>query len=166
MTILISKQPATRKYVLPPSEGKSWSDEMGIVYAEVELISIDDMAFYDRGIIEQDAIKSVKINILVDSGSEMLVINEQIRSQLDLRQIETRSALLADDRLVEVPIVGPVEVRFANRRTSVDAMVLPGDTEPLLGAMPMEDMDVLIDPKRQRLIVNPENPYIVRKLLK
>lgn len=166
MSILLSKSPATRKYVLPPKEGKSWSDEMGIVYAEVELISAEDLLAQRRGTLEEQDVKQLKLTILVDSGSEMLVINEQIRSQLGLLQIETRTALLADDSLVEVPVVGPVEVRFANRRTSVDAMVLPGDTEPLLGAMPMEDMDVLIDPKRQRLIVNPENPYIVRKLLK
>ena len=37
-------------------------------------------------------------------------------------------------------------------------MVLPGDSEPLLGAIPLEEMDVLIDPLRQELIVNPEHP--------
>jgi hypothetical protein len=45
-------------------------------------------------------------------------------------------------------------------------MVLPGDAEILLGAIPTEDMDVLIDPKQQKLIVNPEHPYIAQKHLK
>lgn len=50
-------------------------------------------------------------------------------------------------------------MRFKNRRCVVDAMVLPGDNEMLLGAIPMEDMDVLIDPARRELVVNPEHPY-------
>jgi hypothetical protein len=70
---------------------------------------------------------------------------------------------LADDSERRVEIVGPVEVRFENRSTTVRAAVFPGDAEPLLGVIPMEDMDVLIDSKQQRLIVNPETPYIARK---
>lgn len=45
-------------------------------------------------------------------------------------------------------------------------MVMPGDAEALLGVIPMEDMDVVVDPKQQRLIVNPETPYIARKYVK
>ena len=67
---------------------------------------------------------------------------------------------------MECDIVGPVELRFKNRQTTVRAMVLPGDAEVLLGAIPMEDMDVLIHPLRQELIVNPEHPYFAVTKLK
>jgi hypothetical protein len=60
--------------------------------------------------------------------------------------------------VVEYDVVGPVNVRFANRMATCDAFVLPGDSEPLLGAIPMEEMDVLIHPFRQELVVNPEHP--------
>jgi len=56
-------------------------------------------------------------------------------------------------------VVAPVELRFKNRATTCRAIVLPGDSEPLLGAIPMEDMDVLIHPLRQELILNPDHPY-------
>ncbi len=59
--------------------------------------------------------------------------------------------------VVEYEIAGPIEVRFKNRRCVVDAMVIPGDNELLLGAIPLEDMDVLIPPYKQELIVNPGN---------
>ena len=62
--------------------------------------------------------------------------------------------------------LGPIEVKFKNRRCNVDAMVLPGDNEILLGAIPMEDMDVLIHPLKQELIVNPEHPYFAQMKLK
>ncbi len=68
---------------------------------------------------------------------------------------------------LEYNVVGPIEVRFKNRRCSVDAMVLRGDSEPLLGAIPLEDMDVLVHPYRQELIVNPDqSPYFAQMKVK
>ena len=63
-------------------------------------------------------------------------------------------------------IVAPVDIRFENRQTTVKAVVLPGDTEPLLGAIPMEDMDVMIDPRSEKLRVNQSSPYMAKKSLK
>jgi hypothetical protein len=68
--------------------------------------------------------------------------------------------------VVEYDVAGPIEIRFKNRRCVVDAMVLKGDNEPLLGAIPLEDMEVLIHPLRQELIVNPEHPFIAQMKLK
>ncbi|MBV9210234.1 MAG: aspartyl protease family protein [Acidobacteria bacterium] len=139
---------------------------MRLVYADIELINGDDLSLLRRGHIKEDEIKRMTINMLVDSGALMLTINEEIQTQLGLQQVDSRSAQLADGTLIKLPVVGPVEVRFANRRSSVDAMVLPGDAAPLLGAIPMEDMDVLVDTQQGRLIVNPEHPYIVQHSLK
>lgn len=139
---------------------------MGLVYADIELISGDDLALHRRGYIEEEEIKRLKVSALVDSGAEMLAVNEQVKSQLNLFVLDTQRAELADGTKVELEIVGPVEIRFANRRASVDAIVLPGDVQVLLGAIPMEEMDVLVDPKRQQMIVNPEHPDKPEKLLK
>lgn len=139
---------------------------MSLVYAEIELISGEDLVLSRRGYISEDQIKRVKVNALVDSGSYMLAINEKIKAQLNLLKVDEQMAELAEGSLIRLEIVGPVEIRFENRRCNVDAMVLPGDSEVLLGAIPMEDLDVLIDPKQQRLIVNPESPNIARKSLK
>ena len=139
---------------------------MGLVYAELELISGDDIVLHRRGYLPKDSIKRTKVKALVDSGAYMLAINEHIKSQLDLPVLDKQEAELADGSRAIYEIVGPVEIRFENRRSSVDAMVLLGEAEVVLGCIPMEDMDVLIDPKRQQLIVNPENPYMAKKHLK
>jgi hypothetical protein len=55
-------------------------------------------------------------------------------------------------------VVGPIEIKFKNRNFLGSAILLPGDAEPLLGLLPLEGMDVLIDPLREELIVNPEHP--------
>jgi clan AA aspartic protease len=138
---------------------------MGLVYADIELINADDVALAKRNIIGNEEIKKVSLNMLVDSGAYMMAINETIQSQLELPFIEKRKVQVADSRVVEYDVVGPIHVKFANRKATCNAFVLPGDSEPLLGAIPMEEMDVLIHPLRQQLVVNPEHPnYAVLKM--
>ncbi len=72
---------------------------------------------------------------------------------------------MADGSIVKYDVAGPIEVRFANWKAVCNAFVLHGDGEPLLGSIPMGEMDVLIHPQRQELIVNPEHPnYAVLKM--
>lgn len=132
---------------------------MGPIYAEIELINAGDIALERKNYIDQDKIKKIRLDMLVDTGAYNLCINEEIQAQLQLPFIEKRSAYTADNRLIEMDVVGPVIVKFKNRTTSCLAMVLPGNGDPLLGAIPLEDMDVLIHPLRQELIVNPDHPY-------
>jgi clan AA aspartic protease len=139
---------------------------MGLVYADIELISGDDLALHRRGFLPEEQIKRMRVSALVDSGSDMLVINDQIKQQLDLPLLGEQTARLADESEVRVEVVGPVEVRFENRRTTVDAILFHGNVEPLLGVIPMEDMDLIVEPRQQRLVVNPESPYIARKRVK
>ena len=139
---------------------------MGITYAEIELISSDDVALHRRGYISEDQIKSLKVRALVDSGASLLVIPESIKQQLNLLKVDEQEAELADGTVISLEVVGPVEVRFENRKAIVSAMVVPGEVEILLGAIPMQAMDVLIDLKHERLIVNPKSPDVARMLLK
>lgn len=145
---------------------KTGKNDMGLVYAEIELTSVDDMVLHRRGFIDEIEIKQITVNALVDSGAYMLTINDDVRNQLDLPLIEKQFATLADETQVEVEVVGPVDVRFENRSTTCRAVVLPNAGEVLLGAIPMEDMDVLIHPKEEKLVVNPKHPYVANKYLK
>ncbi len=139
---------------------------MGLTYAEIELISSDDLALCRRGYLKEEEVRRTKVTMLADCGSYMLAVNEHVKVQLGLPVLDQQEAQLADGSHVMLDVAGPVDVRFANRATTVRAMVLPGAAEMLLGCIPMEDMDVLIDPKSQQLIVNPANPYVAKKHLK
>lgn len=151
------------RITIPKQEG---AEEMGLVYADIELINAGDLYLYQKGYIKEDEIKRVVVNALVDSGAYMLAINQTVKAQLDLPVLEEQIAKMADETEIKLEIVGPVEIRFENRSTTVRAAVLPGNAEILLGSIPMEDMDVLIDPKQQKLIVNPAHPYFATKHLK
>ena len=139
---------------------------MGLIYAELELVSAGDIELERKGYIEKSQIKKEKVTALVDSGVYMMCINEHIQNQLDLMFIERKEAEMADGTITTIDVVGPLIVNFKNRTTSCNAMVLPGESEVLLGAIPMEDMDVIILPLEQKLVVNPENPYIAKKSFK
>lgn len=139
---------------------------MGLVYADIELVNAVDIELARRHVIGEDEIKKIQLNILVDSGAYMMAINETIQQQLDLPIIEKRKVQLASGEVQAYDVAGPIRVHFVNRTATCNAFVLPGDTEPLLGAIPMEEMDVLIHPQRQQLIVNPEHPNYAQLKMK
>ncbi len=111
---------------------------MGLVYAEIELTNSDDVALHRRGFLEEERIKRLKLNALVDSGAYMLVINDEIRRQLELPLIQEQVFRLADDSTIKGEVVGPVEIRFENRSTTARAVVLPGASEVMLGSIPLD----------------------------
>lgn len=139
---------------------------MGLVYADIELINSDDIALARRYIIGEEEIKRITLNMLVDTGAYNLCINESIQQQLDLPFVEKKKAQLANGHIEEYNVVGPIVLKFKNRQTVCNAMVLQGDSEPLLGAIPLEDLDVVILPLRQEMIVNPEHPYYAQMKVK
>jgi clan AA aspartic protease len=131
---------------------------MGYVYAEIDLTNEDHVVLHRHGMLPENQVKKITCRALVDSGAWDLVINEEIQKQLDLPVIERRAVEMADETVLIVDVVGPIEVRFENKRTIVDAVIMPGTSGVLLGAYPMEGLDVMIDPKRERLLVNPPWP--------
>jgi clan AA aspartic protease len=131
---------------------------MGMIHAEIELINEDDLSAVRRGNIGHDEVRCITINALVDTGAAMLAINENIQEYLQLPVRRTQKSQMANGQIIECPIVGPVELKFKNRQIGCWALVLPGDSEPLLGYIPLEEMDVMIHPNRQELIVNPDHP--------
>ena len=130
-----------------------------MVYADIKLINSDDLGIAKRNITGHEEVREITVNMVVDSGAYMMAINETIQEQPGLLFIEKRKSIMADCSVVEHDVAGPIVVKFANRTAVCNAVVLQGDNEPLLGAIPMEKVDVIIHPRRQELLVNPEHPY-------
>lgn len=106
----------------------------------------------------------VEVDALADSGSVHLCIPAHVQIQLGLEEAASKEATLADGRKTLVPYVGPVELHFKNRVGFTGALVM-GD-EVLLGAIPMEDMDLVILPKTRTLDVNPSSPNVATSIVK
>jgi len=126
---------------------------MGLSYAMLTLLNP-----------KRSDVQPVEAEALADTGAHYLILPERIRAQLELEQLETRQATLADGSRQTVPYVGPVQVRFKNRSGFFGALVM-GD-EVLLGAIPMEDMDLIVVPKERRVEINPEHPHYAAGMAK
>lgn len=120
---------------------------MGHIFADIELTNP-----------RQPDLKAVRIKALADTGALMLCIPRHVALQLSLETESEREVGFADGRKEKVPYVGPVRVAFENRTCFVGALVL-GD-EVLLGAVPMEDLDLVVSPSHRSIVVNPESPNI------
>jgi clan AA aspartic protease len=113
---------------------------------------------------KESELKAIEVDALVDSGAVHLCIPEHLQIQLKLKEIDKKEVTLADGSKKLAPYVGPVLIRFKNRAGFTGALVL-GD-EVLMGAIPMEDLDLVILPKEQKLDVNPESPNIATSIAK
>jgi clan AA aspartic protease len=109
-------------------------------------------------------LQPVEVNALADSGAVHLCVPAHVQIQLGLEEVMKKEVTLADGVKQVVPYVGPVELHFKNRVGFAGALVL--GNEVLLGAIPMEDMDLVIIPKTRTVDVNPENPNISATIVK
>ena len=137
---------------------------MGMVYAKLKLLNAGDVVLFKRGMLEEDKIRQLDVNAMVDPGATTIVLPEGVAERLGLDYVQMRDVELADGVPQKAKIVGPVEIRFDGRLCVANAVVL--GNEVLLGSIPMEEMDVVVDPKRRSLIVNPEHPDSARLKVK
>jgi clan AA aspartic protease len=139
--------------------------KMGLVNTEIELVNAIDSGLSKRNLIGKEEIRRMPVTLLVDTGAIMLVINEEIRDYLGLDAIEgKRLSRMADGTRIELEVVGPVEVHYQGRICITNALVLPGDAEPLLGAIPMEELDLIVHPASQTVApAHPEGQVMMLK---
>lgn len=118
---------------------------MGLTYADLKLTNRFDG-------------RSVSVTALVDGGALFMCVPEAIALQLgfDVTEVRRVPVTLADGSIKKVPVIDPILIEFENRQYSTEALVL-GD-EPLMGCIPMEAMDLVLRPRDQKLVVNPDHP--------
>ena len=125
---------------------------MSLVRTEITLKNAVDEANAVDGIIKDAEIRQMTLNALVDTGAWTLVINEDVRQKLGLRVKGSDSGTLADGRSGVYNVAGPLEVIWKNRRTTCDALVLPNGDDVLLGAIPLEALDLIVHPRTEEVV--------------
>ena len=126
---------------------------MGMVEADIELSNPS-----------KPRLKALTVRAMVDTGAMTICIPQHVALQLQLSEIEKREVTTADERAHIVPYVGPIQIRFENRTCFTGALVI-GEAV-LLGAVPMEDMDLVISPSERTITVNPKSPNIPSAVVK
>ena len=120
---------------------------MGIIYADLRVSNFGHPELED-----------ITVNALVDTGALDLVIPEHLAIQLRLSDLKPREVHLADGSRKLVRYVGPIKVEMMGR-DCVTAAVVMGD-QVLLGAIPMQAMDMIVHPRTEQLVPNPVSPNV------
>ena len=122
---------------------------MSLVKTEITLKNAADLMAERQGYLKNVEVRQITVQALVDTGAWTLVINEDARVKLGLEIVGTDTGTLADGTEAEYNMAGPLEVKWKNRRVLLDALVLPDAEDILLGAIPLEAMDLTINPRRE-----------------
>jgi clan AA aspartic protease len=124
---------------------------MGEVRTEITLVNIEDQGVANRGYIPPDQVRRLTVNAVVDTGAGTLVIDQKTREKLGLRIRRTNTGTLADGTKGEYAMAGPLEVLWKDRVAVCEAIVLPNAEEILLGALPLEAMDLIVHPLKREV---------------
>ena len=125
---------------------------MGTVYADVTLKNVVDVIGVQRGLLAEQDIRELKISAVVDTGAMTLVISEAVQEKLGLETRGFKQATLANNAKETCKIAEPVEIHWKDRSCVCQPWVIPGSDEVLLGVIPLEDMDLMVDPCKPELI--------------
>ncbi len=133
---------------------------MGEVKVPLYLENAIDRERFIEHEIEESQIRSIDIQALVDTGATLLVLPQEIVEKLGLRIRGQVIVTYADERKEERPRAGIVTVRVGDRDTDVDCIVGPPNSEPLVGQIVLEAMDLIVDCIDQKLMPRPESPFL------
>jgi len=136
---------------------------MGTFLEKITLENGIDRALANRGNISQDQVRSIEVEAMPDTGAWTLIINDETRQRLGLKTVGTVESTIADGSSAMYDMTETVEIRWKDRRAGIEALVVPNSKEILLGALPLEALDLYVDPVNQKLAgVHGDTPvYII-----
>jgi len=124
---------------------------MGMVEAEIILKNSREVHNLTIGLCKDYDVHETTVKAVVDTGAMTLIINEEIRQKLNLQITREKKALIANGEWTRCMETEPVEIHWKNRNMSCNAFVIPATKKILLGAIPLEGMDLIVNPVTQEL---------------
>jgi len=121
-------------------------------------VSIKMRNLFNEYLPEEQRGKDVECEAMVDSGAVELALPAEMVEKMRLKPLDTIRACTADGGRHEYRVCGMVELEVQGRKCHIRAIELPRGSEPLLGAIPLEEMDWHISPQEQKLLPNPKSP--------
>lgn len=119
---------------------------MGKVVAKVKLTNLFD------------ATKSVEVQAVVDTGATMMVLPQELVDELGLEKLREVEVRYADNRRELKSVYRAVDVEIEGRASTFDVLAEAEGTQPLMGQVVLEILDLHVDARKRRLIPNPESP--------
>ena len=124
----------------------------------IKLTNDYDLELVQAGTLDPSDVRTVEIDALVDTGATMLVLPADVAERLGVRVRGVRKVKFADARVQDLPLVGGIKLEIRGRDALVSALVGPIGSTALIGQIPLEEMDFIVDPKSRELRPNPASP--------
>jgi clan AA aspartic protease len=125
---------------------------MGMIHTEITLINAMDEGNAKEGYIKADEVRSATVTAVVDTGAMSLVITEELFQKLGLTIEGEKIAYTANGQQIHCKMTSGVKFRWKNRDAILHSLVVPGAEEVLLGALPLESLDLIIHPSTGELV--------------
>jgi predicted aspartyl protease len=135
---------------------RSRKNGMGRFNVELQIANNDDLALVRRGMLTADKVRKEKLLGVVDSGASKLVLPQSLVKRMGLPIGDKINVVYADGRKTQRHEVQGVYLELLGRHGIFTAIVEPNRKTALIGALVLEDFDLLVDCLRQRLI--PRDP--------
>jgi clan AA aspartic protease len=126
--------------------------------AKLKLTNNHDEESVRRGQMSPTDVRTTEIEALVDTGATMLILPADVVAKLGLVPSHKRKVRYANGTVAEVPYVSGVRLEILGRDGVFSALVEAAGTTPLLGQIPLEELDLIVDPKSREVHVNPASP--------
>lgn len=127
---------------------------------EAELANNDDLALVRRGMLSPEQVRRAKLSGVVDTGATRLVLPPAVAEQLGLTCSGEVDVRYADGRTERCPLVGDIQLSYIGRSGLFSAIVEPQRQSALIGAIVLEDLDLIPDCVNQTLIPRDPNRII------
>jgi predicted aspartyl protease len=130
-------------------------DTMGRVTTPATIENLQDVLDANRGLCAPDKVRRVEISdALVDTGSTLLALPTRLIYHLGLEKKATKR-VTGTSGVCEANLYGTVRLTIQGRECPTDVMEVPDNVPVLIGQIPLEYLDFVIEPRTQRLIGNP-----------
>lgn len=140
---------------------------MSVFKEKITLANAADLSAARNGFIPDTGIRKMTVEAMPDTGAWTLVINEDTRQRLGLAIEETSESTLADGKTDTYGVTEGVKIHWKDRSTVLPALVVPDAKDILLGALPLEAMDLMVDPVHEQLVgVHGDQPLHVLYAMK
>jgi predicted aspartyl protease len=135
---------------------------------EITLANARDVGNVREGLIADTKIRKITIEAVPDTGAWTLVINEETRQKLGLAIEGSIASTLADGSTTTYNQTEAIKIQWKDRSTTQQALLVPEADDILLGALPLEALDLMVDPVNERLAgVHGDQPlHRLKELLK
>ena len=102
--------------------------------------------------------KSLEVEAVIDTGATMVVLPRDIVEELGLRKMREVKVRYANNKVETRPIYGVVNIELKGRSANLDVLVEEKGSQPLIGQVLLELLDLIVEPKTRRVIPNPASP--------